>query len=381
MAAAAAEPRPAEVAPTPAPALAPVQQHVPRAAGVGFGVAPSSVPTPSAAAPSWPPCKSVAAETTQASPLTAPAPAQPTATSPSAAAAMAATAPTGPAAAAAEEAPPLSVSSPPPTRTSPVALSLSTVGALPFHFLFTPPSPAGRSSSASPTSHSSFRSSPVAAVRPPLLPPAVALSGGRDRDRDRDLAPSEQPGAGGGGGGFPLAWSLSASTLSCGSRSTGGRGGGMSSVSASVCSDAASPLVGMRFVVGEGGAGGAAAIAVSTGASAAGASAAGASKEKLRPKSWTDHGRGVPVIGVRGAVPLLPVALCGVGRSMQGETEAGAAAAVAPVRACRAPATLPVPGAGARAAAVPAAGVGEELSFEGGVGGRRGKRPRRYFFP
>lgn len=138
----------------------------------------------------------------------------------------------------------------------------------------------------------------------------------------------------------------------------------MSSVTTSVCSDAGSPLVGMRFVAGDGG-GSAASAATSAGAAAP--------KERSRPNSWSENGRGIPLMGVRGSVPL-PLALCGVGRSMQAEAEAAAAAAVP---ACRAPVTLPVAGA----APVPAGGVGEEPSFEGGVGGRRVKRPRRYFFP
>lgn len=136
----------------------------------------------------------------------------------------------------------------------------------------------------------------------------------------------------------------------------------MSCVSASAFSDAASPLVGMRFVGGE--TGGSAAAGVGAGA--------GAPKERSRPNSWSaqaHQGRGVPLIGVRGPVPL-PLAVCGVGRAMQGEAEA-----VVPVPACRAPVTMPVAGG------VPPAVVGEEPSFEGGVGGRRGKRPRRYFFP
>lgn len=313
--------------------VAPSLQHFPRGAGVGFGVgvavgvgrsalAPSAAPPPP---PSWPPSLSSTASPSSKN-------ATETATTP--AAAGAAGAPTAAEAAAAAA---------PTTRASPVALSLTTVGTLPCHFLFAPPSPAGRSSSASPTS--SFKSSPLAGVRPPLLPPALPLSGGRD------LPPSER-------GYFPLAWSLSDSTLSCGSRSTGGIGGGMSSVSASACSDAASPLVGMRFVAGEGVGG--------PGAAAGAGAGAGASKERSRPNSWSARGRGHPLVGVRGSVPL-PLALCGVGRAVQGEV----------VPACRAPVTLPVAGGGGG----PAAAVGEEAAFEGGVGGRQGKRPRRYFFP
>eukprot|EP00903_Cladosiphon_okamuranus_P012689 g11867.t1 len=319
---------PAEEAPASARAPAPAQQ-LPRGAGVGFGVAvgvAASAPMPPAAARSWPPSSppssppsmtsNSAAGTRQGSPITAQAPAPAPSTPAAAAAGAGAGALVHP------------LSSSPPTRTSPITLSLTTVGALPCHYLFTPPSPAGRSNSASPTS--SFRSSPPPA-RPPLLPPAVPLSGGRDRDRDRDrdLAPSEPV--------FPLVWSLSDSTLSGGSRSTGGRGGGMSSVATSVRSDAASPLVGMRFVAGEG-------------SGCAAGAGAGAPKERSRPNSWSQNGRGVPLMGVRGSMPLAlapPLALGGVGRSMQGEAEAAAAAVVAAaVPICRAPATLPVAGAG-----------------------------------
>ncbi|CAM9588933.1 unnamed protein product [Ectocarpus sp. 8 AP-2014] len=229
-----------------------------------------------------------------------------------------------------------------PSPKTPPPLSLTTVGAPPCHLLFTPPSPAGGSSSASPTS--SFRTSPV--PRPPLLPPAVVLSG-------RDLPPSDPAAA------ALLAWSLSDSTLSgCSRPGTGGGGGGTSSIPVSVCSEAASPLVGMRFVAKDGGGGG---------------GGGGSSSSRSRPNSWSDHGGGVPLIGVRGSPPLghppsVPVALCGVGRPAASAEEEGGAAA----------------GAGHVAAAVAGggtAGVVDESSCEGGVGGRRGKRPRRYFFP
>ncbi len=55
----------------------------------------------------------------------------------------------------------------------------------------------------------------------------------------------------------------------------------------------------------------------------------------------------------------------------------GPVAAVAAAAAAAATAAADV-GADADAAA---AGVGEEPSFEGGVGGRQGKRPKRFFFP
>ncbi|CAM9404008.1 unnamed protein product, partial [Ectocarpus sp. 13 AM-2016] len=243
--------------------------------------------------------------------------------------------------AAAGAAPPsAAVSSSLEMKAPPPPLSLVTVGAPPCHLLFTPPSPAGGSSSASPTS--SLRTSPV--PRPPLLPPAVVLSG-------RDLPPSDPAAA------SLLAWSLSDSTLSgCSRPGTGGGGGGTSSIPVSVCSEAASPLVGMRFVAKDGGGGG-----------------GGSSSSRSRPKSWSNHGGGVPLIGVRGSPPLghppsVPVALCGVGRPAASvEEEEGAAA-----------------GAGRVASAVAGggtAGVVDESSCEGGVGGRRGKRPRRYFFP
>ncbi|CAN0215363.1 unnamed protein product, partial [Ectocarpus sp. 12 AP-2014] len=225
-------------------------------------------------------------------------------------------------------------------KAPPPPLSLITVGAPPCHLLFTPPSPAGGSSSASPTS--SLRTSPV--PRPPLLPPAVVLSG-------RDLPPSDPAAA------SLLAWSLSDSTLSgCSRPGTGGGGGGTSSIPVSVCSEGASPLVGMRFVSKDGGGCG-----------------GGSSSSRSRPKSWSNHGGGVPLIGVRGSPPLghppsVPVALCGVGRpAASAEEEEGAAA-----------------GAGRVAAAIAGGGtasVVDESSCEGGVGGRRGKRPRRFFFP
>ncbi|CAM9806040.1 unnamed protein product [Ectocarpus fasciculatus] len=223
-------------------------------------------------------------------------------------------------------------------KAPPPPLSLTTVGAPPCHLLFTPPSPAGGSSSASPTS--SFRSSPV--PRPPLLPPAVVHSG-------RELPPSDPAAA-------LLAWSLSDSTLSACSRPGTGRGGsgGTSSIPVSVCSGTASPLVGMRFVAKDSGGGG-----------------GGSSSSRSRPKSWSDHGGGVPLIGVRGSPPLghppsVPVALCGVGRPAASGEEEGTAAAGA--------------GRVATANGGGTAGV-DESSCEGAVGGRRGKRPRRYFFP
>ncbi|CAM9380773.1 unnamed protein product, partial [Ectocarpus sp. 12 AP-2014] len=194
----------------------------------------------------------------------------------------------------------------PPPQAPPPPLSLITVGAPPCHLLFTPPSPAGGSSSASPTS--SLRTSPV--PRPPLLPPAVVLSG-------RDLPPSDPAAA------SLLAWSLSDSTLSgCSRPGTGGGGGGTSSIPVSVCSEGASPLVGMRFVAKDGGGCG-----------------GGSSSSRSRPKSWSNHGGGVPLIGVRGSPPLghppsVPVALCGVGRpAASAEEEEGAAAGAGRVAA------------------------------------------------
>lgn len=116
----------------------------------------------------------------------------------------------------------------PPPAVTPMPLMLELVAAPTFSLA--PPSPAGRSASASP---SSVRSSPrmmprLAPVQGGLPPPPPA----------RDGAAS--------GSGVPLLWSWSDSTLS-GSVSDG-RGGGASSVCASTSPDPSSPLVGIRFL-------------------------------------------------------------------------------------------------------------------------------------
>lgn len=226
---------------------------------------------------------------------------------------------------------PLSSPLPPPLPPPPpLVLPVSSLSA-PSQLVFTPPSPSGRSTSASPTS---TRSSPLL-VRPPLLPLGV-LSG-------RDIGAS--------GPGIPLVWSWSDSTLSGCSRSAG-RGGGFSSVSASVSSSGRgeSPLVGIRFVAGEG--------ALCDG-------------DSDRETLWEVAGRTAAGVGVRSSPSR-----CAVGRL--GEEEAGGAAAAAAVASAAASAAAM--SAAASAAAV-AATVAAESSLEGGVGGRQGKRPRRYFFP
>lgn len=203
----------------------------------------------------------------------------------------------------------------PPARTPPLPpallhLSYAALGG-PNYLMFTPPSPAGWSNSASP---SSVRSSPVL-VRPPLFPPA-GFSG-----RDTGAA----------GTGYLLAWSWSDSTLS------GSRSGG---------SEVVSPLVGMRFVGDDGG----------------GGSGSGSSKDPgSRLSSGTSTvapaaggGTDVPLMGVRGSPPIR----CAHG--VPGAAVATAAAA---------------------AAASAVAAVAANPSLEGGVGGRQGKRPRRFFFP
>lgn len=218
---------------------------------------------------------------------------------------------------------PLSSPLPPPLPPPPpLVLPVSSLSA-PSQLVFTPPSPSGRSTSASPTS---TRSSPLL-VRPPLLPLGV-LSG-------RDIGPS--------GPGIPLVWSWSDSTLSGCSRSAG-RGGGFSSVSASLSSSGRgeSPLVGIRFVAGEG--------ALCDG-------------DIDRETLWEVAGRTVAGVGVRTSPSR-----CAVGRPQEeaGGATAAAAAAIS---------------AAAVSAATVAATVAAESSLEGGVGGRQGKRPRRYFFP
>ena len=176
----------------------------------------------------------------------------------------------------------------PPSKTPPpplplLPLNLFAVG-IQSHITYAPPSPSGWSNSGSP---SSARSSPVFMRAPQQqatgLPPA--FRSGRDGG-----APSY---------GFacaPMAWSWSDSTLSGCSRS-GGRGGGMSSVSASVCSDYPSPLVGMRFV------------------DAGDAPGDSGSRGRARSRSTSGSGvRGVselPLMGVRGSPPLLAVARSG----------------------------------------------------------------------
>lgn len=237
----------------------------------------------------------------------------------------------------------------PPTLTPPLPtpllpLTVDGLGGPPSE-VFTPPSPAGRSTSASPVS---VRSSPVL-PRPPLqalqaasLPPAVPASG-------RDLEPSRP--------GIPLLWSWSDSTLS-GSRSEG-FGGGASSVSASVCSDYASPLVGMRFIGGG-----------SEGESDGGSMRDGV---RSRPNSSVAGAAGVPVIvpavvGIRGSPPLRRV---GEDRGGWPEAATGEPAKVGEAVGVAAGAAVGV--AVGAAAAKP--------SLEGGVGGRQGKRPRRFFFP
>lgn len=232
----------------------------------------------------------------------------------------------------------------PPTLTPPLPppllpLTVDGLGGPPPE-VFTPPSPAGRSTSASPVS---VRSSPIL-PRPPIqalqaasLPPAVPASG-------RDLE-SSRPG-------IPLLWSWSDSTLS-GSRSEG-FGGGASSVSASVCSDYASPLVGMRFI----------------GGGSEGESDGGGSMRdgvRSRPNSSVAGAAGVPVVApavvcIRGSPPLRRV---GEDKASWPEAATGEPAKVA---------------AGVGAAAGAGAAVAKP-SLEGGVGGRQGKRPRRFFFP
>ncbi|CAN0158141.1 unnamed protein product, partial [Laminaria digitata] len=217
---------------------------------------------------------------------------------------------------------------PPLPPPPPLVLPVSSMSA-PSQLVFTPPSPSGRSTSASPTS---TRSSPLL-VRPPLLPLGV-LSG-------RDIGPS--------GPGIPLVWSWSDSTLSGCSRSAG-RGGGFSSVSASVSSSGRgeSPLVGIRFVGVEG-------VVVDG--------------DSDRETLWEVAGRTAAGAGIRTSPSR-----CAVGRP--GEEEAGGAAAAAAATASAAAMS-----AAAASAATVAAAVAAESSLEGGVGGRQGKRPRRYFFP
>lgn len=116
----------------------------------------------------------------------------------------------------------------PPPAVTPMPLMLELVAAPTFSLA--PPSPAGRSASVSP---SSVRSSPrmmprLAQVQGGLPPPPPA----------RDGVAS--------GSGVPFLLSWSDSTLS-GSVSDG-RGGGASSVCASISPDPSSPLVGIRFL-------------------------------------------------------------------------------------------------------------------------------------
>lgn len=167
-------------------------------------------------------------------------------------------------------------------------LSLGAIGP-PTYLFFMPPSPAGRSTSASP---SSVRSSPVV-LRPPLLPP--------NAQHGRDMAAS--------GANGPLAWSWSESTLSGCSRSGGAGGGGAlssASRSASACSDGASPLVGMRFVLGVEGV---------TGCGGGGSDGI-FSKERPRSSSGSDLVAdmlpgGLPLMWARSSPPLLAVGRCG----------------------------------------------------------------------
>lgn len=225
---------------------------------------------------------------------------------------------------------------PPPLPPPLLPLNLVAVGA-PSHVTYAPPSPSGWSNSGSP---SSVKSSPVFVRAPPPchhshynqqqqagtagLPPAVR---------------SWREGFTTSGTVASLAWSWSDSTLSGCSRS-GGFGGGMSSVSASVCSEYTSPLVGMKFVEAD---------APEDG---------GSSSVRTRGRSRSTSGSGVlgvselPLMGVRGSPPLLAV---------EGEAQGKCVGSSKPA--------VPV--------FVSAAAASEDRVATGSVA----KRRRRFFFP
>lgn len=207
------------------------------------------------------------------------------------------------------------LSPPPPVPPMPLMLELVAVPT----YAFAPPSPAGRSTSASP---SSVRSSPLMApralqVQGALPPPPPA----------RELIPS--------GPGVPPLWSWSDSTLS-GSRSDG-RGAGASSVCASLSPDPSSPLVGIRFLN------------------------AGDFSSSEVSESGVDHGRRLSSAGdVAGGAVKPPSGGAKVGEQLDSRENA-----------------VSDRFATAGEEAVPRGEPGRD----GGVGGREGRRPRRYFFP
>lgn len=224
---------------------------------------------------------------------------------------------------------------------------------------YTPPSPAGRSSSISP---SSVLSSSPFSLRSQLMHATGGGSGSGTLPLSSGSGtlpslPPRDPGA--SAAGVPLAWSWSDSTMSACSR-TGGGCGGAGSACMSASPDPNSPLVGIRFIP----AGGA------TSASSAGAVSCGTAA------SWgaiSSAGGGGGSSGLSGD---LGAARCGaeIGRSRS--------RSASPARVQAAPAADG--GGGGDTVAV----VGEnevvprtDLRRHRGVGGREGKRPRRFFFP
>lgn len=231
--------------------------------------------------------------------------------------------------------------SPPPKTPPPIPppllpLNLVAVGA-PSHVTYAPPSPSGWSNSGSP---SSVKSSPVF-VRAP--PPCHHFHYNQQQAGTAGLPPavrSWREGFTTSGTVASLAWSWSDSTLSGCSRS-GGFGGGMSSVSASVCSEYTSPLVGMKFVEAD---------APEDG---------GSSSVRTRGRSRSTSGSGalgmseLPLMGVRGSPPLLAV---------EGEAKGKCVGSSKPA------VSVPVP-------------VSAAAPKDRNATGSEAKRRRRFFFP
>lgn len=236
---------------------------------------------------------------------------------------------------------------PPPLPPPLLPLNLVAVGA-PSHVTYAPPSPSGWSNSGSP---SSVKSSPVfVRAHPPCHHPHYNQQ--QQQAGTAGLPPavrSWREGFTTSGTVASLAWSWSDSTLSGCSRS-GGFGGGMSSVSASVCSEYTSPLVGMKFVEAD---------APEDGGSSS-------VRTRGRSRSTSTSGSGVlgvselPLMGVRGSPPLLAVE-----RSVEGEAQGKGVGSSKSIK----------PAVSVSVSAAAAAAKGRDAT------GSEAKRRRRFFFP
>lgn len=223
---------------------------------------------------------------------------------------------------------------------------------------YTPPSPAGRSTSLSPSS----------VLSSPSVSRSHLMHGAAGAGTLPPSLPPRDPGA--SASGIPLLWSWSDSTMSACSR-TGGFGSGAGSACMSASPDPASPLVGIRFIP----AAGEASSASSCGAASCGTAASGVAACVRHVK---EEEKSTAVKGGSGVVSASEIgARFGVGVDLGRSRSASRSRSSSPVR---------VAAVSDGIGAVAAAGESEDvrradLRRHGGVGGREGKRPRRYFFP